>query len=304
LIKIDGKNLRAKRRQFFKVSAPVSHPAIQEIVAVFGQPVAGNPTQYMMEKAFAQVKLDWRYLTLEVAPEGLRDAIAGMRAMGFRGCNLTIPHKVAVIQYLDRTSEAATLMGAVNCVNRVGNELVGENTDGKGFVQSLKSLVDPADRNIVILGAGGAARAIAVEVALSGAAQITVVNRGEERGQELVALVNDKLRVASHFVKWEGSYEVPPESEVVINATSIGLGDAEARVPLAVPTLEPDMVVADVIFNPPETRLIRDARQRGCQTLDGLGMLVNQAVIAFKIWTGQDASPEVMRDALEEFLGL
>ncbi len=282
----------------------MSHPAIQEIVAVFGQPVAGNPTQYMMEKAFAQVKLDWRYLTLEVAPEGLRDAIAGMRAMGFRGCNLTIPHKVAVIQYLDRTSEAATLMGAVNCVNRVGNELVGENTDGKGFVQSLKSLVDPADRNIVILGAGGAARAIAVEVALSGAAQITVVNRGEERGQELVALVNDKLRVASHFVKWEGSYEVPPESEVVINATSIGLGDAEARVPLAVPTLEPDMVVADVIFNPPETRLIRDARQRGCQTLDGLGMLVNQAVIAFKIWTGQDASPEVMRDALEEFLGL
>ncbi len=282
----------------------MSHPAIQEIVAVFGQPVAGNPTQYMMEKAFAQVGLDWRYLTLEVAPEVLGEAIAGMRAMGFRGCNLTIPHKIEVIKFLDRTSEAATLMGAVNCVNRVGNELVGDNTDGKGFVQSLRSLTDPAGRNVVILGAGGAARAIAVEVGLAGAAQITVVNRAVERGQELVNLLNDKVHVASRYVKWEGAFEVPPESEVVINATSIGLGDAEARVPLAVNTLEPDMVVADVIFNPPETRLIRDARQRGCQTLDGLSMLVNQAVIGFKIWTGRDADAGVMRDALEEFLGL
>jgi len=282
----------------------VSHSAIQEIVAVFGQPVAGNPTQYMMEKAFAQVGLDWRYLTLEVAPQALGDAIAGMRAMGFRGCNLTIPHKVEVIKFLDRTSEAATLMGAVNCVNRVGNELLGDNTDGKGFVQSLRTLTDPAGRNVVILGAGGAARAIAVELGLAGAAQITIVNRAVERGQELVNLLNDKVHVASRYVKWEGPFEVPPESEVVINATSIGLGDADARVPLALTTLEPDMVVADVIFNPPETRLIRDARQRGCQTLDGLGMLVNQAVIGFKIWTGQDADPGLMRDALEEFLGL
>jgi shikimate dehydrogenase len=282
----------------------VSHPAIQEIVAVFGQPVAGNPTQYMMEKAFAQVGLDWRYLTLEVAPEGLGDAVRGMRAMGFRGCNLTIPHKVEVIQYLDRTSEAATLMGAVNCVNRVDQELVGENTDGKGFVQSLRELTDPAGKEVVVLGAGGAARAIAVELGLAGAARITIVNRGEARGQELATLIGEKVHAASALVTWEGDYQVPPEAEVVINATSIGLGDADARVPLNVETLEADMVVADVIFNPPETRLLRDAAARGCKTLDGLGMLVNQAVIAFKIWTGKDADPEVMRDALEEFLGL
>jgi shikimate dehydrogenase len=282
----------------------VPRSPLQEIVAVFGQPVAGNPTQYMMEKAFAQVGLDWRYLTLEVAPAHLGDAIKGMRAMGFRGCNLTIPHKVAVLQYLDRSSEAATLMGAVNCVSRVGQELVGENTDGKGFVQSLRGVTDPAGKNVLILGAGGAARAIAVEVALAGAAQIVVVNRDAARGQELVDLLNDKIHVPSRFVKWEGNYEVPPETEVIINATSIGLGDDEARVPLVVQTLEPDMVVADVIFNPPETRLLRDARQRGCKTLDGLGMLVNQAVIAFKIWTGQDANAEMMREALEEFLGL
>ncbi len=281
----------------------MTHPAIQEIVAVFGQPVAGNPTQYMMEKAFAQVGLDWRYLTLEVAPGNLGDAIRGMRAMGFRGCNLTIPHKVEVIQYLDRTSEAATLMGAVNCVNRVGDELVGENTDGKGFVQSLKELCDPAGKNVVILGAGGAARAIAVEVALAGAAAMTIVNRDETRGQELAALINDKVKVPTQYVRWEGDYQVPAETEVLINATSIGLGNGAARVPLAVNTLEADMIVADVIFNPPETRLLRDAKARGCQTLDGLGMLVNQAVIGFHIWTGKDADPNVMREALEEFLG-
>jgi shikimate dehydrogenase len=281
----------------------VTHPAIQEIVAVFGQPVAGNPTQYMMEKAFVQVGLDWRYLTLEVAPGNLGDAIRGMRAMGFRGCNLTIPHKVEVIQYLDRTSEAATLMGAVNCVNRVGDELVGENTDGKGFVQSLKELCDPAGKNVVILGAGGAARAIAVEVALAGAASMTIVNRDETRGQELATLINDKVKLPTQFVRWEGDYKVSPEAEVIINATSIGLGDGAARVPLAVDTLESDMIVADVIFNPPETRLLRDAKVRGCQTLDGLGMLVNQAVIGFRIWTGKDADPNVMREALEEFLG-
>lgn len=280
----------------------MTHPAIQEIVAVFGQPVAGNPTQYMMEKAFAQLGLDWRYLTLEVAPEVLGDAVRGMRAMGFRGCNLTIPHKVAVIQHLDRTSEAATLMGAVNCVNRVGTELVGDNTDGKGFVQSLKELTDPAGKNVVILGAGGAARAIAVEMALAGAAAMTVVNRGETRGQELVSLLNDKVKVPTQFVLWEGDYKVPPDAEVVINATSIGLGDAEARVPLAIDSLESDMVVADVVFNPPETRLLRAAKARGCQTLDGLGMLVNQAVIGFHIWTGRNADPLVMREALEEFL--
>ncbi len=281
----------------------MTHPAIQEIVAVFGQPVAGNPTQYMMEKAFAQVGLDWRYLTLEVAPENLGDAIRGMRAMCFRGCNLTIPHKVEVIQYLDRTSEAAALMGAVNCVNRVGDELVGENTDGKGFVQSLKELTDPAGKNVIILGAGGAARAIAVEVALNGASTMTIVNRDETRGQELAALINDKVNVPTQFIRWEGDYRVPPETDVIINATSIGLSDGAARVPLAVDTLESDMIVADVIFNPPETRLLRDAKERGCQTLDGLGMLVNQAVIGFHIWTGKDADPQVMRDALEEFLG-
>ena len=275
---------------------------IQQIVCCMGQPVAGNPTQFMIERAFAAAGLDWRYLTLEVPPENLADAVTGLRAMGFRGGNFTIPHKVAVVPYLDELSEAATLVGAVNCVNRVGDKLVGENTDGKGFVQSLRQLTDPAGKRVVILGAGGAARAIAVELGLSGVAEIVVVNRTAERGQTLVDLLNERVKVAARLMHLSGDYAVEDGFDIVINATSIGLGDPEARLPLDLNSLRPGLVVADVVFNPPQTRLIRDAAARGCTTLDGLGMLVNQGVIGFQIWTGVDPDPGVMREALEEYL--
>lgn len=281
----------------------MAHKSIQEVVCVLGQPVAGNPTQYIMEKAFAKAGLDWRYLTLEVAPLDLADAIRGLRAMGFRGCNLTLPHKVAGLRHLNRLSEAAALMGAVNCVYRSGDELVGENTDGKGFVQSLRELTDPVGKSVVLLGAGGAARAIAVELGLAGAREITVVNRTPARGDELAALLGERLSLRSQAVVWEGDYQVPPGTDVLVQATSIGLGDAAARVPIDTLTLNSAVIVADVIFNPPDTRLLRDARARGCRTLDGLGMLVNQAVLNFKTWTGADPDRETMRDALEEFLG-
>jgi shikimate dehydrogenase len=269
-----------------------------------GQPVAGNPTQFMMERAFAAAGLDWRYLTFEVSADKLTDAVRGLRALGLQGANFTIPHKVAVIPLLDELSPAAELMGAVNCVKRVGDKLVGENTDGKGFVESLRPVLDPAGKRFVVLGAGGAARAIAVELGLSGAAEIIVVNRSAERGEDLAKLLNERVKVSSRFVLWKGDYEIPAETDVLINATSIGLGDALARVPVDIKSLRKELVVADVIFNPPQTRLMRDAQQRGCRTLDGLGMLVNQAVIGFKIWTAVDPDPVVMRDALEEFLNV
>ncbi|MEX0820338.1 MAG: shikimate dehydrogenase [Pirellulaceae bacterium] len=278
--------------------------SLQEIVSCMGQPVAGNPTQFMIERAFVAAGLDWRYLTLEVAPESLEDAIRGLRAMGFQGGNLTIPHKVTVIQYLDGLSEAAELMGAVNCINRVNGQLIGENTDGKGFVQSLRTITSPEGKKVTILGAGGAARAIAVELGLSGAAEITIVNRSPERGEELAKLLNERTKAAAKFALWNGDYQVEDGTEIVINATSIGLGDATARVPLDYDTLQPTMVVADVIFNPPRTVFLTEAANRGCQTLDGLGMLVNQGVIGFKIWTGIDPDSSVMREALEEYLEL
>jgi shikimate dehydrogenase len=280
----------------------VADKPIQELVSCMGQPVAGNPTQFMMERAFEDCELDWRYLTLEVPAENLKDAMAGFRAMGLRGGNFTIPHKVEVIQYLDGLSEAAERMGAVNCVNVVDGKLIGENTDGKGFVQSLKTLVEPAGQKVVIIGAGGAARAISVELGLNGVTDITIVNRTESRGQELVDILNNIDDVTATLNVLDGDYEVDEDVNVVINATCIGLGDAEARVPLDVETLSSQMVVADVVFNPPMTRLLRDAQQRECRVLDGLGMLVNQAVIGFNIWTDVDPRPEVMREALEEYL--
>ena len=281
---------------------PDSH--LQSVVCCMGQPVAGNPTQFMMEKAFEAADLDWRYLTFEVRPDDLAAAVRGMRVMGFKGGNFTIPHKVAVIEHLDGLSEAAELMGAVNCIYRDGEKFIGENTDGKGFVQSLREVTAPEEKRVVILGAGGAARAIAVEVGLAGAAEITIVNRTPERGKELSDLLTDKVNVAARFVPWEDDYSVEDGTDILINATSIGLNDADARVAVDTNSLHSQMVVADVIFNPPETQLLRDAADRGCTTLDGLGMLVNQAVIGFKIWTGVDPSAAAMREALEEYLEL
>ena len=278
-------------------------PYIQEIVAVFGQPVAGNPTQFMMERAFAQAGLDWRYLTLEVAPQQLGDALRGVRAMGFRGCNLTKPHKVAAVELLDSLGENVQACGAVNTVVRKGDKLHGENTDGKGFLQSLAEVTDPTGKHVVILGAGGAASAIAVELVRAGVAHLVIVNRSPERGQALIDLVRDRVGFAAEAVTWQGTFEVPQETHVLVNATSIGLKDADARVPVATKSLKPGMIVGDVNFNPPETRLIREARERGCTTLTGLGMLVNQAVMAFELWTGVAPDRTVMVDALEEFLG-
>jgi shikimate dehydrogenase len=282
----------------------VSSPALQEITACIGHPVAGNPTQYVMEKAYASAGLDWRYLTLEVTPDKLADAVRGMRALGFRGFNCTKPHKCSVVPLLDEVREAAGLIGAVNCVVREGEKLVGENTDGKGFVESLRPLINPAGKRVVILGAGGAARAIAVELGLAKAGHLTIVNRSAERGTELAALVADKLAVPSEFTAWRGEYAVPANTDVLINATSIGLFDPSARVPVDVNTLRAGLIVADVVFSPVETRFLKEARRAGSTTLDGLGMLVNQARLNFQIWTGVEPDAELLRDALDEFLSI
>ena len=276
----------------------------QELTACFGFPVAENPTQAMVEAAYRHHNLDWRYLTIEVKKEGLADAVRGARAMGFRGFNCTIPHKVAVIGHLDGLGESASAMGAVNCVVRRGDQLISENTDGKGFLQSLRSVTDPKGKKLVVFGAGGAARAITVEAALAGAASLTVVNRGEERGKQLVELLQGKVKANAEFVPWQGDYEIPADTDIVINATSIGLfPDVDARIALDVETLEPNMIVADVIPNPPRTRLVKDAQAKGCTVLDGLGMLVNQGVIGIKYWTDVDVDPGVMRKALEDIFG-
>ena len=199
----------------------MSSSSLQPILALLGDPLGGNPTQYMTEKAFRHHELDWRYLTLEVSPDDLGDAVRGMRAMGFRGGNITEPHKQAVVALLERTSRAAGLIGVVNVISRDDDGLVGENTEGKAMVEAIRRQTDPADARVVLLGAGRMARAVAVELALAGAAEITVVARKASRAAELAELVSGELEVSASGVAWQQDFVLPPETDILVHATSL-----------------------------------------------------------------------------------
>ena len=272
-----------------------------ELVACLGQPVRENPTGVMIEAAFRALGLNWRYLTIEVPPSRLRDAITGVRALGMRGANLTIPHKVAVMEHLDEIAPDAALIGAVNTVRRDGDRLIGENTDGKGFLRGLRmdAGVEPKGKRVAVLGAGGAARAITAELALAGAAEILVVNRSPERGEPMVSELKAKTGAPIRFEAWRGTWRVPPEADLLVNATSIGLyPDVNAMPPVDLSDARPGMLVTDAVPNPPETALLRHARGRGFPVLDGLSMLVHQGAIGFRMWTGKDAPEAPMKEAL------
>ena len=268
-------------------------------VGNFGFPVWENPTEIMVQAAFDHHGLAFRYITTEVPADDLAAAFAGVKAMGYRGFNCTLPHKVAIIEHLDGLGESAALMGAVNCVVERDGRYIGENTDGKGFLESLSPVVDPASKRVLIFGAGGAARAVSVELALAGAASITIVNRTIERGEELVALLNAKTEVPSTLVAWHGDHPIPSDVDIVVNSTSIGLSPDTSRVAVDATTLRPGLLVADIIPNPPRTRLLAEAEAAGCQTIDGLGMLVNQGKLGIQYWTGIEPDTAVMRAALE-----
>jgi shikimate dehydrogenase len=196
---------------------------LSQLTGCFAQPAAENPTVAMVEAAYRHHGLDWRYINCEVAPERLGDAVRGARAMGWRGFNCSIPHKLAVIEHLDGLGRSAEIIGAVNCAVARDRGFIGENTDGKGFVESLRGLVPLDGIRLVVLGAGGAARAIAVEAALAGAAQVTIVNRSAGPGEALAALVADRTPAAAEFRAWAGAFDVPDGTDVLVNATSIGL---------------------------------------------------------------------------------
>ena len=277
---------------------------LHELVGSLSQGADGNPTVAMVEAAFRHHGLHWRYINMEVSPANLGTAVKGARAMGFRGFNCSLPHKVSVIAHLDGLGQSASVMGAVNCVVLRDGRLIGENTDGKGFLKSLQSMIDPQGKSVVLFGAGGAARAIAVELGLAGVRHITIVNRSEQRGAELVNVLREQLQLEAQLVVWSGDYTVPEGTDVVINGTSIGLYDPEARVAIDLDSLRPGMIAADVVFNPVRTRFLTEAAARGCRPLDGLGMLVNQGIVGIQYWTGIDPQPEVMRQALESVMGV
>lgn len=277
---------------------------LSRITGSFATSAAQNPTVAIMDAAFADAGLDVRYVNCEVPPERLADAVRGAIGMGWVGFNCSIPHKVAILEYLDELAPSAEIIGAVNCVVIKDGRLIGENTDGQGFVASLRQVADPAGQHVVVLGAGGAARAIAVETALAGALSITVVNRTPERGQALADLIDSRTPAAGRYLPWTPALHVPHGTGVLINATSIGFHPDESAMPdVDVDSMEPGMVVADVVANPPRTRFLAAAGDRGCTTLDGLGMLVNQALVGVRLWTGEDVSGAVMRGVLEDLFG-
>lgn len=278
-----------------------------ELVGVLGDPVDGNPTGVMEEAGFAAAGLNYRYITVKVLPDDLDAAMAGVRAFNMRGVNLTMPHKVNVLKYMDELSPAAKVIGAVNTVIiREDGRMIGENTDGKGFVQSLKDEeIALAGKTIAILGAGGAAKAIGVECALAGAGKMYIINRNTERGAALAETINEKTSAEAVYLPWEGTAIVPDDAEILINATCVGLapnGDQKPDIDYA--CMKPGMVVCDVVFNPVLPPFLQEAQKRGAKAITGIGMLVNQGALNFELWTGCKAPRDVMFDCLKnEFEG-
>lgn len=272
-------------------------------VALYGDPVAGNPTSRMQNAAFEALGLDWRYLDLRVEEAALPAAVTAARVLGFDGLNLTIPHKVAVVPLLDYLEPAAETIGAVNTVRRERDgRLVGMNTDGLGFLLAVRNAgIDPAGSTVVLLGAGGAARAVGIELALAGAVRIVVANRGSERRAQLVDLIRTRTDATTEDLVWTGELE-PPACDLLVNCTPIGMGggdDAERLPPVRLESLRPKTVVCDLNPDRADTAFLRAARALGHLTLGGLPMLARQGAAGFEAWTGRPAPLDLMIDALE-----
>ena len=272
-----------------------------ELTGVFGDPVDDNPTGVVEEAAFAAKNLNYRYLTVKVLPEDLGKAMDSVRIFGMKGINLTMPYKIKVLPYLDEFSPAAKIIGAVNTVIQKDGKLYGENTDGKGFVTALKNSGETLEgKKVTILGAGGAARAIAVECALNGAAHINIINRSAGKGEELASLIQSETDSSAQYLTWESSMKIQADTQILINATSIGFSPNVTDKPdIDYSTITNQMCVCDVIFNPVETIFLKAAAANGAKTVTGLGMLVQQAALNFTLWTGVEAPVDVMEEALK-----
>jgi shikimate dehydrogenase len=255
----------------------------------------------MVEKAFDFHDLDWRYLTFEVEPANLANAVLGLRALGFRGAHCFDPHKEAIIPLLDRITDTAAIIGVVNLIFREDAAWVGENTEGKGVIESLRETIDLAGKRVVLLGAGRVARAIAVELATAGIAELTVLDRTEETARNLTELLSTKFNIPFSAVDWREEFEIPQETDLLIHATSLGHRTAPAPLALNPAGLRPELLVAEVAVGLPQTWLMSEATQRGCKTIDGLSIFIHQVALGFRLWTGIDPDRQVLREAIEEY---
>lgn len=279
-------------------------PPGTEIVALLGDPVAYSLSPRMHAAAFAAAGLPWTYVALRVLPSDLRDAVAGLRALGFAGANVTLPHKEATCELVDELDEWARRCGAVNTiVFGEGRRAFGYNTDVAGIARALDEAgVAIAALRAVILGAGGAARAACVALAAGGAAQVAVLSRHVERAEFLCGQMSalfgrtrfDALPLEATWLRTASRHVA-----LLINATPIGMhpGVGDSPIPSA-DALHPGLLVFDMVYNPPETRLLRMAREMGARTASGLAMLAWQGAYSFELWTGRPAPVQSMKEAI------
>lgn len=273
------------------------------IVGIIGFPVEHSLSPLMHNAAFRYLGMDWVYIAFPVSPGSVREAVDGIRALGIAGVNVTVPHKEAILPYLDSLSQEASLFGAVNTVKNEDGSLIGFNTDGDGFLMAMKEAgVDAKGIDVMLFGAGGAARAIAGALAMNGAGSIHIVNRTEEKAASLVQHLSAHFsgtRFYHHPFSLSGIEWLLPEMDLFINATSIGLSQ-EGRVPISFDRIRKDAIIADIVYKPSGTELLMTAKKHGFKTLSGERMLLYQGVLSFEIWTGRKAPVSVMEDAIKQ----
>ncbi len=269
--------------------------------------MAGNPTQYMLEKAFAVARLDWRFLTFEVPAIDFEGALRGARIFGFQGIMLAPPHRATVLPYLEGLTNVARLCGQVNCIKQSEGRLYGDNTEGRALRQLVEQAVELTGAQITIVGAGRLAKALAAELGQSGAREIVFACRRPEMIAEFVDDLTSHTPLTScrtESLADASPLRISPDCRILINATPIGRLQPREQVPVDVDSLPTGAIVADVVYNPPQTWLLRTANELGCPTIDGLTLLIEQVALAFETWTGATADRQAMREAVEEFLVL
>lgn len=286
-----------------------THPQ-QDVCCLMGDPIAGNPTQYMLEKAFAVADLDWRFLTFEVSAADFELALKGARVFEFRGIMLAPPHRGEVHRLLESVTDVARLSGQVNCIEQHNGGLRGLNTEGQALRRLTESKLTFKGLKAVILGAGRTAKSMSAELALAGAASIELICDKPEQAEPLVAALRSDAQTSGVDIRvtpWpsgSATIAVADDVRLLVNATPVGRHDPNAVQPINMDRLPPELAIVDMVFNPPKTRLVRDARKRGLFTVDGLTLHVEQAAVAFETWTGRKPDREAMREAVEEFLVL
>lgn len=275
------------------------------LVGVMGWPVKHSLSPAMHNAAFAELGLDWVYVPLPVYPDHVGEAMRGLRALGFAGANVTVPHKQAVLAHLDEVGRAAQVIGAVNAIIVRNGSLYGDNTDAVGFIASLREAgFDPSGTYCALLGAGGAARAVAHALADAGALQVCIYNRSFSRAFDLCGdMAKFHPDVRFEPASLSDLSTIGDDTDLLINATLLGMWpDTEASPwPQELP-IPGHLTVFDLVYNPQETLLLTQARGVGAKTVGGLGMLVHQGAAAFEMWTGRPAPLETMREACLDVL--